>query len=138
MLVGESESFLGKLVFARESSSEQRRVVSVERDHDALVEIVFRGMLGHSLANTGAEVAGDAKFDWNLALGEFFDQVGVLAGGKGVANALGAQVERSPYRFRRSGLAGVGGQAQSVVCGVGVDAAEKLGRSFHFVTANAD
>ncbi len=138
MLVGESESLLSELVFARQRSAEQRWVVGVKRDHNSLVEIVFRGMVGHGLADASAQVAGDAQFDRNLTLGELFDQVGVLAGGKGVANALGAQVERSPYRFRRSGLAGVRGQAQAVVGGVGVDATEKFRRSFHFVTANTD
>src|SRR5580692_926965 len=95
-------------------------------------------MLGDRFANSGAEVARNAQLDWNLALGEFFDQVGIVGGGEGVANALGVQVECSPDGFWRSGFAGVRGQAQAVVFGVGVDAAEKFGRSFLFVAANAD
>jgi len=55
-----------------------------------------------------------------------------------MAYALGAQVERSPDGFRRARLAGVRGQAQALVDGVGVDAAEKFRRRLQFIAANAD
>ena len=70
-------------------------------------------------------------------VGEFFDQVGILAGGEAVANALGAEVERSPDGFGRAGLAGMGGQAQALLGSVGIGAAKKFGRSFLLVTADA-
>ncbi len=73
---------------------------------------------------------------WRWA--KFFDQVGVLGGGETMADALGAQVERSPDGLGRPGLAGVRGQSQALVGGVGVDAAEKFRRSFQFIAANAD
>src|SRR5580704_4060786 len=95
-------------------------------------------MLGDRGANSGAQVAGEAEFDGNLALCELIDEVGIVRCGDGVANALGAQVKRSPDGFGRSGFAGVGGRAQAVVESISVDAAEKFGRTFLFVAANAD
>src|ERR1019366_3255960 len=115
----------------------QSWVVGVERDHDAVVEIVLRGMLGDGLTHSSAEVAGDAELDGDLALGELFDQVCVLGGGEAVAYALGAQVERSPDRFWRARLAGVRGQSQALVGGVAIDAAEEFRRRLEFIAANA-
>jgi hypothetical protein len=95
-------------------------------------------MLGDGGAESSAEVAGEAEFDGNLALGEFIDQVGVVRGREAVADAFGAQVERSPDGFGRSSFSGVGSRAETVVEGVGVYAAEEFGRSFLLVAANAD
>src|ERR1700722_9512489 len=111
MLIGKSKCFLRELIFTRQSGAEQRWIVGVERDHHALVEIVPRGMFRYRRAHSGAEIAGDTQFHGNLALCEFFDQVWVLGGTEAVTNAFGAQVERSPNRFRRSGLSSVRGQA---------------------------
>src|SRR2546430_8269053 len=47
-------------------------------------------------AQAGAEVAGQADLDWNLALREFFDEIGIVEGGKAVTNPLNAQIERAP------------------------------------------
>src|SRR5579864_5719581 len=122
----------------RQGSAEQRRVVCIERNHESLVEIVFRGMLRGRLAHSGAKVAGDAEFNRNLPLSEFVDQIGVLRGRQAMANPLGAQVQCSPNGLRRSGLARMRRQPQSVIGGVCVNAAEKFRRSLYFVTANTD
>jgi uncharacterized protein (DUF169 family) len=58
-------------------------------------------------AKAGAQVAGEADFDRNLALGKLFDKIGIVESGEAVADAFGAQVERSPDGFRRAGLARV-------------------------------
>ena len=55
-----------------------------------------------------------------------------------MADAFGAQIERSPYGFGRSGLAGVSCQAHAVVGGPGVSVAKKFRRGFQFVAADAD
>ena len=107
MFIAESERVLGKLEFARQGGGEQCRVVRIEGDHDALIEVVFRGMLGDGATHSGAKVAGNAELDRNLALGKFFDQVRILRGSEGVTDSLSAQVERSPDGFRRTGLSGV-------------------------------
>src|SRR5579863_7939789 len=138
MFVGEGESILRELVFAVQGGAEEGGVVGVEGDHHALVEVTSHGMLGDGGADSGAEVTGEADFDGNLALAKFIDQVGILRGGDGVADAFGAQVERSPDGFGRTGFAGVGSGAEAVVEGVVVDAAKKFGRTFLFVAANAD
>src|SRR5438477_3095771 len=55
-----------------------------------------------------------------------------------MANPLGAQVQCSPDRLRRPGLARMRRQSQSVIGSIRVDAAEKFRRSLDFVAANAD
>ena len=52
--------------------------------------------------------------------------------------ALGAQVQRPPDGFGRSGLAGMGREAKAMLGSIGVDAAEKFRRSLYFVTADAN
>src|SRR5580700_8519757 len=138
MFVGEGESVLSELVLAVQGGAEQCGVVGVERDHHALIEVAFGGMLGDGGADSGAHVAAEAELDGNLALREFIDQIGIVRGGDGVADTFGAQVERSPDGFGRAGFAGVGGGAEAVVERVGVYAAKKFGRTFLFVAANAD
>src|SRR5271156_1780027 len=138
VLVGESEGLLGKLVFAGECCAEHGGVVAVERDHDAVVEITFRWMFVKVGTETGAEVAGEADFDRDLALGKLFDEIGVVEGGEAVADALGAQVERSPYGFRRTSFSGVCGEPHAVVGGPSVGVAEKFWWSFLLVAADSD
>src|ERR1700691_4680629 len=138
MFIGESEGLLGKLVFAGERGVEHGWVVRVERDHHSMVEVGFRGMLGKARAKAGAQVASEADSGGPLLLCEFFDKIGIVEGRKAVADALGAQVERPPDRFRRAGFAGVGSQAQAVVSGPGVSVAKQLGRRFLLVASDAD
>ncbi len=89
-------------------------------------------------AEAGAEVAGEADFYRNLALGKLFDEIGIVEGGERVADAFGAKIERAPNGFRRAVLAGVRGQAHAVVGGPGVSVAKKFRRGFQFVAADAD
>ena len=86
----------------------------------------------------GAQVAGEADFDRDLALGKLFDEIGIVKGGERMADALGAKIERAPYRFGRSVLAGVSCQTHAVVGGPGISVAKKFGRGFQFVAADAD
>src|SRR5450755_2776361 len=138
MLVGEAEELLHQLVFARQRSAEHGGIVAVERDHDALIKIGADGMLGERGAAAGAQIAGHTNFERNLASREFLHQLRILSGGKAMANAFGPQIQRSPNRFRAGVLAGVGGQAESIVSGVGIGLAEKLWRGFLLVAADAD
>ncbi len=138
MLVGESESILRELIFAGECCAEHGGIVAVERDHDAVIEIALYRMLVEIRAKAGAEVAGEADFHGNLALGQLFDQIWIVEGGERVADAFGTKIERSPYGFRRAILAGVSGEAHAVIGSPGVGITKKLGRSFQFVAADAD
>src|SRR5215471_9256899 len=137
MLVGEIEGLLRQLVFAGQSRSEHRRVVGVERDHNALIEIAFGGMFGDSIAHAGPKIARQTDFEGNLPIGKFLDQVGILGRGHAVPDALRVQIERTPDRFRRPGFPGMRRKAKTVVSGVAVNAAEQFGRSFLLVAANA-
>ena len=80
----------------------------------------------------------EAYFKRNLALCKLFDEIGIVEGGKTVADALGTEVERSPDRFRRAAFACVCGQAHAVVCGPGVGIAKKFGWGFLLIAADAD
>src|SRR3981081_2491545 len=95
-------------------------------------------MLGDGLAAAGAHIAGNADFDGNLALSQFFQQVGVLRGGQAMADAFGAKVDGSPDRFRARGLSGVGGEAKAVIGGVRIGIAKKFWRGLLFVAADPD
>src|SRR5208283_1554605 len=138
VLVGEPEGLLCDLVFARQGRPEHGWVIRVERDHDAMVKIVFRGMVVEVRAETCAQIAGEADFHGHLALPELFHQIGIVECGKSVANALDAKVERAPYRFRRASLSRMRGQSHAVFGGPGVSVAEELRRSFLLVSSNAD
>ena len=60
-----------------------------------MIEVLLHRVFRHGLTAAGAEVAGNADFDWHLTLGEFLKKVRVLRGGQAVADALGAKVDRS-------------------------------------------
>src|SRR6202167_5272334 len=138
MLVGESESLLRELVFAGQRGAEHRGIVAVERDHDAAVEITLCRMIVEIGTEAGAQVAGEADFDRALALGKLFHEIGIVEGGETVADALGAQVKRSPHRFRRARFTGVRRAGHAVGGGPRVGIAEKFRRCFLLVSADAD
>src|SRR5579863_7385606 len=130
MLVGESKNLLCNLIFAGKRRAEHGGIVGVERDHDAMIKITFCRMIDEVGAKAGAEVAGEADFYRNLALAEFFDEIGIMEGSEPVANAFDAQIKSAPYGFGRASLAGVSSQAHAMVGGPGVAIAEDFGRTF--------
>src|SRR6267154_1270871 len=138
MFVGESEKLLGDLVLAGVRGAEHGWVIAIEGDHNAMVEVGLGGMIVEVGTQPGAQVARQTNFDRNLTLGELFDQIGIVEGGKAVTDALGAQVERPPHGFGWTGFASMRSQPQAMVGGPRVGVAEKLGRSFLLVAANAD
>src|ERR1700679_1649876 len=138
MLIGEPESLLRDLVFARQRGTEHGRIVAVQSDHHTAVKIILCRMFAETRAEPGAHVAGKADFDRNLALGKLFHKIGIVEGGEAVADALGAQIERAPYGFRWPGLAGVCGQAHAVIGGPGIGVTEEFRRSFLLIAAYTD
>ncbi len=64
-----------------------------------MVEVALRGMLAEAGAKAGAQVAGEADFDGDLALGQFFNEVGIVEGSEAVTDALGTKIERAPNRI---------------------------------------
>ena len=137
VLVGESKGLLGEMVFARQRGAKQPRIVGVQSDHQALVEVALHRMLGDRCAHSCAEIAGQADLDWYLPVGEFLDQVRILPGREAVADALGMQIERAPNGFGRTRFPGMGCQAQAVILGVAVDAAKQFWRSLLLISADA-
>src|ERR1700691_3860529 len=138
MFVGESESLLGKLVFTRQRGAEHGWIVAVERDHHAVVEITLRRMIIEVRAEAGAQIAGQADFNRNLPLRKLFHQIRIMKGSEAVPDALDAQVECSPDRFRRASFAGMCGKPHAMVGSPRVGIAKKFRRSFLLVPANAN
>src|SRR5579859_277910 len=56
MLLGESKSVLGKLVFASQRRAEQRRIIGVERDHESLIKVIFHRMVCGGFANSSSQI----------------------------------------------------------------------------------
>ena len=85
------------------STSEVRkhgRIVAVEGQHQALVEVAPHRMLRELGAATRPQIAGHADFNRNLSLGQLFDQFRILPGGKPVADAFRFEVQRAPDGLR--------------------------------------
>src|SRR6266852_4518912 len=55
VFVGEAEVLLGYVVFARQGCAEHGRIVGVERDHEAVIEILLDWMLAGGLARVGGK-----------------------------------------------------------------------------------
>ena len=124
MFEGEAEVLLGEDIFLEQVGAEHGRIVGVEGDHEPGVEVAAEGMRVQRGAAAGAEVGGDVDLQRDLTLGEHLEELGVVLGGQGVANALGADVDGGPDAGGAvdgaAGLAGVGGEAEAVVAGLGI------------------
>ena len=129
---------MGEEIFVEEIGAEEGWVVGVEGDHEAFLEVAAGGVGVERGATAGAQVAGDVELEGDLALGEDFDEVGVVLRGEGVADALGADVERGPDALRAGVFAGVAGEAEAGGFGFGVELAELVGGAEEFVAADAD
>src|SRR5579885_2346596 len=138
MFVGEAERLLCELVFAVERGLKNGGIVSIERDHQPVVEVRTNGMVTRQAAAPSAKVAGDADFDGYLALGKFLDQFRILNRGSNVAEAFGFQVERAPDGFGACGFSRVGCQVQTTIGGESVNLAKKLGAGAALVATNAE
>src|ERR1700739_5146100 len=114
MLVREAKGFLSKLVLAGQRCAKQRGIIRVQSDHDPLIEIILHWMFSRRLANSRAQIAGKADFHRDLAVSEFFNQIGILRGAESVADALGVKIQRSPYGLGWTGLPGMSGQGQAM------------------------
>lgn len=135
---GEGEVLASQAVFALEIAEEERGVVGVEGDEEAGVEIASEGVVFETEAAAGFEVGGDADFEGDLALGEDGEELGIVDGGEGVAEALGADVQGAPDAFGADGFAGMGSEAQTGGAGFGVEIAEGLSGGAALVSADAD
>ena len=93
---GEAEVGVGEGVLVEQAGAEHGRVVGVEGDHEAEVEVGAQGVVVEGGAAAGAQVGGDADLDGELAGGEDLHEFGVVVGGEGVADALGADVDGGP------------------------------------------
>ena len=138
MLVTKGISVLSKLIFVRKRCPEKRGIIGVERDHHALIEVAFYRMFGGRFAAACFQIACQANFNGNLAVRQFLDQVGILGGAERVTDPLGVEVERAPDGFGGPCFAGVHGQVQPVIFGVGVDTAKKLWRRLDLIASDAD
>src|SRR5262249_17284885 len=126
-----------KPVLAAEGSTKHPWIVSVERDHEPTVEIAAHGMVGQRMAASGAQIAGEADLDWNLANRELLQQLWVARGTKAVPDALSPQIERSPDGIGPGILARVRRQAKPVVGSPDVSLTKEFWRRLQFVAADS-
>ena len=138
MVEGELEGAVGEEIFVEKVGSEEGWVVGVEGDHQALFEVAADGVGVEGGAAAGAEVAGDVELEGDLALGEDFEEVGVVLRGEGMADALGADVDGRPDALRTGVFAGVAGEAEAGGLGFGVEVAELVGGAEQLVASDAD
>ena len=129
---------MGEEIFVEEVGAEEGRVVGVEGDHEAFFEVAADGVVVERGTTAGAEVAGDVELEGDLALGEDFDEIGVVLGGEGVADALGADVDGRPDALRAGVFAGVAGEAEAGGFGIRVELAELVGGAEELVASDAD
>src|SRR5712691_6691553 len=94
-------------------------------------------MLVHQRAAARPQIAAEADFHRNLPLYKGRHQLAVLPGVQAMANALGAEVDCAPHRFRPGSLAGVHREPQSALAAATVDLAKKLRRAAALIAANA-
>jgi len=106
LLAGESLFLMGQQVLAGDVGAEECGVVGVEGDEQAGIEVLAEGVLGEGGADAGADVRGGVEFEGDGARLEFRDKRGILNGGKGVADSLGADAEGFPNGFGAGGFAG--------------------------------
>src|SRR6266436_4717089 len=138
MLVGETEFGLGQLIFLSNRRIKHRGVITVDCDHQALIEISPDGMLGDFGATSGAQVACQANFHGNLPGGQFLDQLWILVSGQAMSNTLGSKIQRAPNGFWPGAFSGMGSQPEAFNGGVSVGVAEKFRRGFLFVATDSD
>ena len=133
---------VGEDVLVEQVGAEHGRVVGVERDHQAGVEVAAQRMGGVAGAAAGADVGGHVDLDGDLAFGEDLHQFFVVLGGEAVADAFGADVDGGPDGGGAvdgaTGFSGVGGEAEAGGFGFGVEGFEKRGGAAGFVAADAD
>ena len=86
----------------------------------------------------GAQVAGHANFNRNLALGQLLQQFRIFGGSEGVADAFGFEIERAPDGFRSGAFSGVDGEMKAVLGGAMVNRGEPFGRAGALVAANPE
>ena len=67
LVEGEAEVGVGEGVLVEQVGAEHGRVVGVEGDHEAEVEVGAQGVVVERGAAAGAEVGGDVELDGDLA-----------------------------------------------------------------------
>src|SRR5262249_14655197 len=91
-----------------------------------------------SFAASSADITGDADFDRNLALRQFFNEFGILGRCESVADALGLQIQCSPDRFWPNAFSGMSGEMQSMIGGSGKSIFEEFGRTLLLIAADPE
>src|SRR5271156_3332496 len=137
MLAGEAELVMGQLIFTFEIAEKHRRVVRVQRDHEAGIKVAAHWMVGDVRTAARAQVRRNADFDGNLALDEHVHEFGVMDSAEPMANAFRSDVQSTPDAFRPYGFAGVRSEVQACVASLCVELAKRFGADPALVSADA-
>ena len=77
-----------QIIFGERAITDER-IIAVDRQHQALIEVAAHRMLRQFGAAARPQIAGNADFNRNLALGQFFDQFRIPRCGEPVPDAFG-------------------------------------------------
>ena len=108
-----------------EIGAEEGRVVGVERDQEAEIEIAAQGVRGERGTDAGADVGGGVELESRRSALSAPGAESRPGWPKGVADALGADGKRFPDGLGAGGFAGVVGEAQAGGAGLGRRGARK-------------
>src|SRR5271170_2820018 len=78
MFGAETELALREQIFALQIALEHSRIVRVEGDHQAGVEVAVNGMQSERRAAAGAQIRRDANLNGDLAFGKDVHEVGIF------------------------------------------------------------
>lgn len=128
--------------FFKKTCAEHGGIVGGESDRDTVAEKFRQGVKRDSVMSgvqldvqsVGAEVAGDANFEWNFASRESVHQRGTADGGDAVADAFDAEkVDGVLDLLGAAGFSGMGDEVQGMLGCVGVGFAEIGKRERQFI-----
>lgn len=136
LLQGECKAFVSQHILLKQIAAEHRRIVRVDRYHQAGFKVASNGMEVEVWAAAGADVTRNVQFQRDLLGSEYFQQLWVMLRGQGVADAFGAYVDRRPDALGADRLSRMSGKAQAGGLCFGIGIPEKIGGAAGFIAAD--
>ena len=123
-----------------EVGGKEGRIVGVESDQEAAIEIAAEGMGGEGRTDAGADIGGGIELESCSRAPRFklLEKFFVLDCGKGMTDALGADGEGFPDGLRTGGFARVVGEAEAGGLGSRVKVPKRLGAGAPLIAAETD
>src|ERR1700727_1854181 len=129
---------LGQPIFAQQVAAEEGRIVRVQVDHQARLEVAAHRVFCERGAGSGPHVGAHANLDGYLPFRQNLHQLSIEVCGQSVTDAFRTDVQRTPDAFRPHGFARVRGEPESRLARLGIEIAKWLRAGAAFVSANTD